>query len=147
VTVSIAVSGTTLVPAANATRLEDLHVHYVLDRDTAPLTAGTAPIPMGDPNIVHSGATTNTFTNVAPGSHTVTVIVGLSNHVAVQPPIAPRVTFTVAGQGMSPPQLPRTGEADPASPAALLIAVGAASVLVGSILVGLRRRSGFRHRR
>ena len=45
VTVSINVTGTTLVAAANATKLEDLHVHYVLDRDTGPLTSGTAPIP------------------------------------------------------------------------------------------------------
>jgi hypothetical protein len=147
VTVSINVSGTTLVPAANATRLEDLHVHYVLDRDTAPLLAGTAPIPMGDPNIVHAGATSNTFAGVAPGSHTITVILGLSNHVAVQPPVAPSVTFTVGGGTAVPGQLPRTGDAHATSPAALLFLAAAASVVIGAMLVGRRSRSALRHRR
>src|ERR1700716_342874 len=64
VTVTINVTGTTLVPAANATRLEDLHVHYVLDGDPTTLASGAAPIPSGNPNIVHSGATSTTFMDV-----------------------------------------------------------------------------------
>src|SRR5437588_5834094 len=107
VTGSINVSGTTLVPAANATKLEDLHVHYVLDGDPTTLASGAAPIPSGNPNIVHSGATSTSFMDVAAGSHKVSVILGLSNHVAVQPPVAPSVSFTVA----APAQLPRTGDA------------------------------------
>src|SRR6202040_554297 len=89
VTVTIQVTGTTLVPAANATKLEDLHVHYMLDVDPAPYLPGTTPIPAGNPNIVHSGALSNTFTGVAPGPHTVWVVLGFSNHTAVQPPVAP----------------------------------------------------------
>jgi len=134
VTVTINVTGTTLVPAANATRLEDLHVHYVLDRDTAPLASGSAPIPMGDANIVHSGASSNTFMGVAPGPHRVAVILGLSNHVAVQPPIAPTVSFTVAAQPSAPAQLPRTGDAG--SPATLLIMAGLVGLVLGVALRG-----------
>jgi LPXTG-motif cell wall-anchored protein len=137
VTVTINVTGATLVPAANATRLEDLHVHYVLDTDTAPLTAGAAPIPSGDPKIVHAGATSNTFTDLAPGAHRVTVILGLSNHVAVQPPIAPSVSFTVAAQGGAPAQLPRTGDAS--DPGSLLLMAGALGVALGIALRGVGR--------
>src|ERR1700737_3501202 len=53
VTVTIQVSGTTLVPAASATKLEDMHVHYLLDVDPAPYLDGKTPIPTGNPNIVH----------------------------------------------------------------------------------------------
>jgi hypothetical protein len=141
VTVSINVSGTTLVPAANATKLEDLHVHYVLDTDTAALTAGTAPIPAGDPKIVHSGATSNTFTGLTAGAHRVTVILGLSNHVAVQPPVAPSVSFTVGAQ---PAELPRTGDAS--DPGLLLLIAGAVGVALGIALRGVGRL-GLGHRR
>ena len=130
---SITVTGTTLVPAANATRLEDLHVHYVLDGDPATLASGAAPIPAGNPNIVHSGATSNTFMDVAPGPHKVTVILGLSNHVAVQPPVAPSVSFTVGAPG----QLPRTGDAS--SPATLLLLAGAIGVILGIAMRGSGR--------
>src|ERR1700680_2742283 len=95
VTVTIQVTGTTLVPAANATKLEDMHVHYLLDVDPAPWLSGATPIPAGNPNIVHSGALSNTFTGVAPGAHRIAVVLGLSNHIAVQPPVAPSVSFTL----------------------------------------------------
>src|SRR5438105_9808970 len=95
VTVTINVSGTTLVPAAQATKVEDLHVHYLLDVDPSPYLAGTTPVPQGDPNIVHSGATAYTFHNVAAGPHRVTVLLGFADHRAVQPPVGPSVTFTL----------------------------------------------------
>jgi hypothetical protein len=136
-TVTIQVTGTTLVPAANATRLEDLHVHYMLDVDPAPYLAGTTPIPPGNPNIVHSGALTNTFTDVAPGAHTLSVVLGYSNHVAVQPPVAPAVSFTVAG-GAVPTQLPRTGDAS--DPSTLLLVTGVVAVLLGIALRAVARR-------
>ena len=144
VTVSINVSGTTLVPAAQASRLEDLHVHYLLDTDPSPWLDGATPIPAGNPNIVHSGATSNTFTGVAPGPHQVVVVLGFSDHRAVQPPVDPRVSFTVAAQPSAPAQLPRTGDA--ATPVPLLVAVGVVGVLLGTALRGLGRL-GLRHRR
>jgi hypothetical protein len=140
VTVTINVTGTTLVPAANATKLEDLHVHYVLDGDATALASGAAPIPAGNPNIVHSAATSNTFMDVAPGAHRVAVILGQSNHVAVQPPVAPSVSFTVGAPG----QLPRTGDAG--SPAPLLLVAGAIGVILGIALRGYARLS-LGHRR
>ncbi len=143
VTVTIEVTGTTLVPAANATKLEDMHVHYMLDADPAPYLSGTTPVPMGDPKIVHSGALSNTFTGVAPGPHKVTVLLGLSSHVAVQPPVAPSASFTVAAAA-APAQLPRTGDAG--SPTMLLDIAGAVAVVLGIALLGAAR-SGLGHRR
>jgi hypothetical protein len=130
VTVSITVSGTTLVPAAQATKREDLHVHYMLDVDPAPYMSGTTPLPQGNPNIVHSGATSNTFSNVASGSHTVTVLLGYADHTAVQPPVAPSVTFSVAGTGGAASQLPSTGNL--ADIGVLLVALGVVGVVVGT---------------
>jgi len=144
VTVTIQVTGTTLVAAASATKLEDMHVHYLLDVDPAPYLGGTTPIPAGNPSIVHSAALSNTFTGVAPGPHKVTVILGLSDHRAVQPPVAPSVSFTVAAAGAAAPAaLPRTGEASP--PGSLLIVLGAVVALLGIALLGVAR-SGLRHR-
>src|SRR6202165_3103233 len=143
VTVTIQVSGTTLVPAASATKLEDMHVHYLLDVDPAPYLDGKTPIPTGNPNIVHGAALSNTFTGVAPGAHRVTVILGLSNHAAVQPPVAPSVSFTVGAQA-APAQLPRTGDTSP--PDTLLLVLGAMMALLGIALLGVAR-SGLGHRR
>src|SRR3979411_1977997 len=72
VTVTIQVTGTTLVPAANATKLEDMHVHYLLDVDPAAYLDGTTAVPAGNPAIVHSAALPNTFSGVTPGPHKVT---------------------------------------------------------------------------
>ena len=138
VTVTIQVTGTTLVPAANATRLEDLHVHYMLDVDPAPYLSGTTPIPAGNANIVHSGALSNTFTGVAPGPHRVAVVLGFSNHTAVQPPVAPSVSFTVAPGVSAAAQLPRTGDAS--DPTTLLFGVGIVGLLLGVALRGLALR-------
>jgi len=140
VTVTISVTGTTLVPAAQATRKEDLHVHYLLDTDPAPWLSGTTPVPMGNPNIVHSGALSNTFNGVSAGPHTVNVLLGFADHTAFQPVVDPSVSFTVAGQATAPAQLPRTG--DLGNPALLLILVGIAGIALGTAV-----RLGFSHRR
>lgn len=144
VTVTIQVTGATLVPAASATKLEDLHVHYMLDVDPSPYLPGTTPIPQGNPNIVHSGAMSNTFTNVAPGAHRVAVVLGFSNHTVVQPPVAPAASFTVAGGSASAPtQLPRTGDASVSSitpTTLLLLSAGVIGVVLGIALRLLARR-------
>jgi hypothetical protein len=139
VTVTIQVTGTTLVPAPMATKLEDMHVHYILDIDPTPWLDGTTPIPMGNPNIVHSGALTNTFAGVAPGPHRVAVVLGLSSHVAVQPPVAPSVSFTVGGTAVTAPaQLPRTGDAGDPTP--LAFAAGVVGIAIGIALRAVARR-------
>src|SRR5437016_1638144 len=144
VTVTIQVAGTTLVAAANATKLEDMHVHYFLDVDATPYLDGTTPIPAGNPAIVHSGSLSNTFANVAPGAHKVTVVLGLSDHRAFQPPVAPSVSFTVAGQA-APAGLPKTGDGSTATTslpiAALAIALLAVVLVAGAARLGVRPKS------
>ena len=113
-----------LVPGTQATRKEDLHVHYLLDVDPAPWLDGKRDIPTGDPNIVHSASTSNVFKNVKPGPHKVTVILTNADHIAVQPPVAPSVSFTVGNVGSA--ELPRSGGVPAAS---LGIAVAGACLL------------------
>ena len=95
VQVSVQYSGPPLVPAANATKLDDLHLHYFLDENAAAYIGTLVPVPMGNPNIVHTAALQQTFDNVPAGSHTVTVMLSGANHISVQPPLSASVSFTV----------------------------------------------------
>ena len=96
VQVTIDYSGPTLVAAANATKLDDLHLHYFLDESASPYIGTTAPVPTGNPKIVHTAALQVTFDNVTAGSHTVVVMLSGANHVSVVPPLSDQVTFTVS---------------------------------------------------
>jgi LPXTG-motif cell wall-anchored protein len=75
---------------------------------------------------------------VTPGQHRITVLLGLSSHVARQPVVAPSVTFRVAGVGQAqvPAALPRTGDLD--AVLGLLLAAGALGLTAGTFL---RRRA------
>jgi hypothetical protein len=88
-------TGPTLVPAANATKLDDYHLHYFLDESAAAYIGTLVPVPMGNPRIIHTAALQQTFDNVPAGSHTVTVMLSGANHVSVVPPLSAQVTFTV----------------------------------------------------
>jgi hypothetical protein len=92
--VTVSYTGPALVAVANATKLDDYHIHYFLDVDPTPYIGTTIPIPLGDPRIIHSAATTITFDNVAPGPHTLAVVMTGSNHISVNPPVADKETFT-----------------------------------------------------
>jgi hypothetical protein len=87
-------AGPALVAAANASKLDDYHVHYFLDEDATPYIGTALPVPQGDPYIIHSGDQQVTFDNVAPGQHTLTVLLTGANHVSTVPPISSQITFT-----------------------------------------------------
>ncbi len=89
------VIGATLVPAAEARRVEDLHIHVLLDVDPTPYLGTTTSIPTGNPNIVHTAAREAAFNDVRPGQHRVTIILSGANHVSLRPPVSDSVTFTV----------------------------------------------------
>lgn len=93
--VSVSYSGPPLVAAANATKLDDYHLHYFLDENVTPYDGTMVPVPTGNPHIVHSAATQVTFENVAAGSHTIAVMLSGSNHISVTPPLSDKVAFTV----------------------------------------------------
>jgi hypothetical protein len=95
VKVSINYSGPSLVPGAQATKLTDYHLHYFLDADPKPYLGTGLPIPSGRPDILHSAAAEVTFDNVTPGDHTVSIVLGGSNHISVDPPLVDQVSFIV----------------------------------------------------
>jgi hypothetical protein len=95
VTVSVDYTGPALVPAAEAKKLDDYHLHYFLDESATPYIGTTTPIPAGNPKIIHSGAKEVTFQDVPAGDHTVTVVLTGNNHVSVSPPVTDTMTFKV----------------------------------------------------
>ena len=94
VTVTIELSDVTLVPPPEANKKEELHVIYALDVDTKPFLDGKTKLGSG-PNRLHRASTSVTFKDVAPGSHTVQVILVYSDHTPVKPLVAPLVNFVV----------------------------------------------------
>lgn len=92
---SVQYSGPQLVSAANATKLDDYHLHYFLDENAAPYLGTLVPVPMGNPHIIHTAALQVSFDNVAAGGHTVTVMLSGANHVSVAPPLSAQVSFTL----------------------------------------------------
>jgi hypothetical protein len=95
VKISVTYNGPTLVPGAEAKKLDDYHLHYFLDEDATPFLSGGKSIPAGNPRIVHSAAREVTFENLSAGKHTVTVVMSGNNHVAVTPVLTDSVAFTV----------------------------------------------------
>jgi hypothetical protein len=89
-------TGPTLVAAASATKLDDYHLHYLLDEDATPYLGTSATVPAGNPRIIHTAATQVTFDNIGAGPHTLVVMLSGSNHVSVNPAVSDRVTFTVS---------------------------------------------------
>ena len=68
------------------------HLHLFVDRGPTP--AG-APIPVGDPAIIHTPQLTTEIPNLPPGEHVITVVVGDAGHVPFDPPVLDKVTVTV----------------------------------------------------
>jgi len=115
-TVQVTVSGFDLRPPLQETREPNAgHIEYLLD--TPPTF--DQPTPLGEPNIIHSGRFSETFTGVAPGEHTVSVCLAYDDHTCIDASLTDSVTVSV-GQP-SPTQEP-TAEpsptAEPPSPTA-----------------------------
>jgi len=89
------VTGVTLVPAADAKKLDDYHAHVLLDVDPGPFLNSFQPVPTGNDLIVHTAAKSVTFKNVPAGNHGVTIFMSTSNHVSVNPPVFAKVAFKV----------------------------------------------------
>lgn len=77
------------------------HIHFYLDVP-APTTPGQPAIP---PNgaWAHVSGTTFTFTNVTPGTHTITVQLINNDHSPLIPIVTAQVTITVTGPAVTPP--------------------------------------------
>lgn len=97
VTVRWQTIGFTIVPAAQATRPHEVHVHIFLDVDPTPYLGTGVPIPLNNPNIVHTANPVVTFQNVPSGTHRVYLAVATGDHVSLNPVVTDAVTFTVNG--------------------------------------------------
>jgi len=128
VTIKWSAEGVTIKPAKDATAKEEGHFHVLLDKNT--VAAGT-PFAQGDPAIVHTTNTEQTFDNLTAGQHTVMIVLGYSDHTPWQPPVEAKVSFTVAA-GQAPPQLPKTGGAEQNN--VLLAGIAGLCLLIGSAL-------------
>lgn len=135
VTVTWESTGVTIKPPAEAKSMEEGHYHAFLD--VTPDTTAGKPFPKG-PNIVHTAETQATFDNVSPGEHTVTVVLGYSDHSAWRPVVEDKVTFNVTdGVGQVAPD---SGHAKPMhSEPLLLVAIAGLAIVLGGVV--LRRRS------
>src|SRR5437016_4085554 len=51
------------------------HYHYFVDRNPSTVVQQGQPIPSGQPDIIHSGDPNQVLPNLAPGQHTVWVVV------------------------------------------------------------------------
>lgn len=150
-TVSVTVTPALNIRAATDGDATSFHLHYFVD---TPATAAGQVVPLGAPRIIHTSALTQSLGTLAPGVHTVEVVLEQLNHTACAARGA--VTFTVAAptQAATPsataaaatatPSAPRTGQAglSGSSPAAsaVLALFGIATLLVG----GSRLATGWR---
>ena len=69
------------------------HVHYFLDVD-APTTQGQPAIPANGV-WTHVAATTYTFVNVAPGTHSISVELVNNDHTPLNPPVVRKISINV----------------------------------------------------
>jgi hypothetical protein len=91
VTVSVTVTGVTLVTADGDTSGKSGHLHFFVDK--APTPAGQ-PIPK-EPGITHTAKTTLTIPDLSPGDHVIWVVLGNGAHLPFDPPVEDKVTVTV----------------------------------------------------
>ena len=154
VQLSVDIQGVTVKPAAEGDP-NAFHYHALVDVDPTTVLQPGQPIPTGQANIIHTADRTIAIPNLAPGQHTVVVVLTRTDHVPLSPNVQDRVTFTVAaapaGQGgqapagQTPVAAPRVGtgggiDADASASAVLLLAlVGAITLGVGGLMLRTRR--------
>ena len=97
-TVTATVEGVKLVKAADDTSHKDGstgHLHIFVNKD--PVPPGGAPIPSGDPAILHTAATTTVIpaTLLKPGDNTIWVELGYADHTPFSPEIVDKVVVAV----------------------------------------------------
>ena len=91
--VAVKVEGVTLVKADGDLSGKTGHLHLFIDKD--PAAPGDA-IPSGDPAIIHSATAPIPVPALAPGEHTLWVVLGNGGHIAWKPVVLDKLTVTVA---------------------------------------------------
>jgi hypothetical protein len=111
VNVTVDITGVTVKPAAEGDP-NAFHYHVLVDVDPATVVQAGQPLPTGQENIIHTADLSVPLANLAPGPHTVTVILTRTDHVPLAQAVQDRVQFTVGATGGAQPQ---TGAAAPAA--------------------------------
>jgi hypothetical protein len=144
VTLTVTPSTLNVKPAASGDPAS-VHFHYFVDLDPATVIVPGQPIPTGNPRIIHSAATTQDLGPLAPGQHTVWVVLGDVRHVPCQPLVEASVRFAVGGA--APAAVPATGGGGLLGPRAgsmsrVLALLGGGLILVALGGLGWRRAYG-----
>ena len=92
--------GLTIVPAKEAKTETDLHAHFIVDN--AYEVVEDAPIPMQD-GVIHTAANPVTIGGLAPGLHTIQLVIANPGHVPVADLARPKLTIVVSDEGMATP--------------------------------------------
>jgi hypothetical protein len=151
VQLTVDIQGVTVKPAAEGDP-NAFHYHALVDVDPTTVLQPGQPIPTGQANIIHTADRTIPIPNLAPGQHTIVVVLTRTDHVPLSPTVQDRVAFTVAAApgapapaGQTPVAAPRVGtgggiDADTPTSAALLLGLLAAmAVGVGGLMLRVRR--------
>ena len=153
VTLQVQIGGVTVRPAAEGDPAA-FHYHALVDIDPATVVQAGQPLPTGQANIIHTADLNLPLANLAPGPHTVTVILTRTDHVPLAPAAQDRVTFTVgsgtppaAAQPAAPVAAPRVGLGGLAlagdtrpSPWLAVVMAGLTALSAGGPLLWARRR-------
>ena len=94
-TVNVDYWGPRLVAPGPGRPVDTYHLTFFLDADPMPYVGTLLPMPTCDARVADSAEPRWSFSNVAAGSHSVTVMLAGANRVSVNPPVAMRVTFVV----------------------------------------------------
>lgn len=143
VTISVEIAGAT-VKHWDERDPTAVHHHLLVDVDPATVLQAGVPLPPGQANIIHTIDLNRQLMDLAPGPHTVTVVLTGTDHVPFSPSIQDQVSFTVRGSAGT---LPRTGEGgallgDTQLP--LQIALALLAVIVAAGVGGLALRARLR---
>lgn len=140
VNLTVAITGVTVKPAT-AGDPDAFHYHIFIDVDPATVVQPGQPIPTGRADIIHTADLTVPPTDLAPGAHTVWVVLTRTDHVPLSPSVQDRVQFTVVGAAQAPSGAPRVGTgsaADSAAPGLPIGLIPAGAIGGGAVLI--RRR-------
>jgi hypothetical protein len=140
VMLGVEIGGVTVKPAAEGDPAA-FHYHALVDVDPATVLVPGQPIPTGQGNIIHTADRMLALPDLAPGQHTVTVVLTRTDHVPLNPTVQDRVTFTVGQAAAGTPRVGTGGgvDADSATRTGALLALAAVALLAGGYAA--RRRS------
>ena len=110
-----------------------VHHHLLIDVDPVTVVQAGVPLPPGQANIIHTIEPARQLMDLAPGPHTVTVVLTGTDHVPFSPSIQDQVSFTVRGSATATAAVGRGG----ALLADARLSLPAGLALVAVLLLGI----------